>query len=232
MHVVPCQRSYMLRRAETARVYRGRTAVARRLGLSFPRQRSFELRVKTGESVEPAIARVRQIVLCAVFMGVAAGAAANTIFVNSVADAADPGKCTLREAITAANTNASVGVCAAGSPYPAMDTINLFSQAFCELNKCSISLSSALPAVSEDATFHGVADPVTINGKGLYRIFDLQGVVVHMDNLRLINGSAVGLSDAGYGGAINMSSNGTTLIVTNVTFSNNHAQTRGGALMV
>jgi CSLREA domain-containing protein len=56
------------------------------------------------------------------------GAGAATITVNGIADTiADDGVCTLREAIIAANTNASSGVmageCAAGAASPAVDTI-------------------------------------------------------------------------------------------------------------
>src|SRR3954465_7457971 len=79
-------------------------------------------------------------------------AQANTISVNSLSDAADPGKCTLREAITAANTNTAVGACTAGSAYPAVDTITLnFSSSVCKFNGgCTINLTSPLPAITED----------------------------------------------------------------------------------
>jgi predicted outer membrane repeat protein len=115
-----------------------------------------------------------------------------------------------------------------------MDTINIsFSRFFCLINGCTIILSSQLPAISEDVTIQGVGDwKPTISGAFAYRIFDLQAVVVNISNMYLIRGNAVGSSTAGYGGAINTSSSGTTLQVTNVGFFENHATSRGGAIQV
>jgi len=160
---------------------------------------------------------------------------ANTIAVNSISDSSGiPSICTLRDAILAANLNSVVGGCAAGSPYPAMDTIDIFQvRQFCLLNPCVFLLSSPLPPVSEDVTIIGTGNWIpTINGQRAHRIFDLQGVTVNLSNLNLINGNATGSSTAGYGGAINTSSLGTTLTLTNVSFSGNHAQSGGGALRV
>lgn len=146
--------------------------------------------------------------------------------------------CTLRDAITAANTNSPVGGCPAGAPYPAMDVIKVgFTTQYCLNNGgCTIILSSPLPAVSEDVTIQnntGIGFRIpTISGDYKYRIFDLQGVIVNISNLILIRGNATGAAAAGYGGAINTSTQDTTLQVTNVVFSENHAQSRGGAVLV
>jgi CSLREA domain-containing protein len=88
--------------------------------------------------------------------GGATPAHASTIAVNSLSDGADPGKCTLREAIAAANTNAAVGACAAGSVFPEVDTITInFSRFICKQSGCTIILASPLPAITEDVTIAG-----------------------------------------------------------------------------
>jgi len=84
----------------------------------------------------------------------AVSAAGNTIIVNSTSDLTNnaDGTCTLREAISAANTNtasgALAGECAAGSG-DGSDTIDLTGLTG------SITLTSALPNISSDATVNG-----------------------------------------------------------------------------
>jgi CSLREA domain-containing protein len=74
---------------------------------------------------------------------------ATAITVDTVSDAiAVDGKCSLREAIQAANTNAIVNECPAG--VLGLDTITITATG-------TITLSSILPAI---------ADPLAINGPG------------------------------------------------------------------
>jgi CSLREA domain-containing protein len=173
-------------------------------------------------------------IVCAIALVLSVGAAgASTIAVTSLADSSDPGKCTLREAITAANTNAPVGACVAGSAYPAVDTITInFSSSYCKLNVCAVTLASPLPALTEPVNIIAGVSRIAVSGANAFRIFDVQGVDVGISNLRLINGRAVGTGNAGYGGAIRTSTLGGALTLTNVILSGNHAQTRGGALFV
>ncbi len=142
-------------------------------------------------------------VLCALTLtaGTVTVAHGATIVVNSVSDTADPGNCTLREAITAANTNTPVGACTAGSPYPAVDTITIgFSRLVCLTSGCTIALQSPLPTISEDVIITGgtgaFSGLVTINGGNAYRVFDVQGNDVTIAHLAVINGSATGVSTA------------------------------------
>src|ERR1051326_3895831 len=175
--------------------------------------------------------------LCALILTVGAVTIARgaTIAVNSLSDTSDPGNCTLREAIIAANTNIAVGACAAGSPYPEVDTISVaFSRFTCLMSGCTITLQSSLPTITEDviitggtAVFSGL---VTINGANAFRVFDSQGNDVTIAHLAIVHGNAAGLADAGYGGAIHGSSQGGTLRLESLTFSGNHAKIRGGAL--
>ena len=85
-------------------------------------------------------------------------ALAASITVNSLADvAANDGACTLREAVTAANTDtasgAATGECAAGS---GTDTIS-FNVAG------TITLTSALPDISTDLSISG-GGAITVSG--------------------------------------------------------------------
>ena len=149
---------------------------------------------------------------------------AATITVTSKLDTADPGKCRLRDAITAANTNTATGDCPAGTA--GMDTIGFSLGIQCNLTPCTITLTSALPTVTEDLTING--NNTIISGANAFRVFDLGNVTVTISNLSIRNGNVSGL-----GGAINMSdaasTSGTTLTLTNVFFSSNHAD-YGGAI--
>lgn len=89
-------------------------------------------------------------------------AAFNTITVNSLLDdAPNSGNCTLREAIEAANTNAVVDACTAGSSGLDMIVFNVGS------GVPSITPTSPLPVITESLTINGNtggADRVEING--------------------------------------------------------------------
>jgi CSLREA domain-containing protein len=98
---------------------------------------------------------------------VAAGAPAATIEVSSLMDDADgtDGECTLREAITAANTNsasgAAPGECVAGSG-TVVDVIELPAPL-----AGTISLGSSLPTVTEGLELNGPADrSIVVSGFG------------------------------------------------------------------
>jgi hypothetical protein len=149
---------------------------------------------------------------------------AAAITVTSKLDTPDPGKCRLRDAITATNTNTATGDCPAGSA--GQDTIGFSLGTQCNLVPCTITLTSALPIVTEDLTING--NNTTVSGANAFRVFDLGVVTVSISNLGIANGNT-----AGNGGAINMSdgisTQGTTLNLTHVFFSNNHADF-GGAI--
>jgi predicted outer membrane repeat protein len=143
---------------------------------------------------------------------------ANTITVNSLLDTADPGKCRLRDAITAANSNTPINGCAAGTL--GMDTINFSLSIGCKFIQCTLLLAGALPAVSQDLTINGSRYGVQISGQNLCVVFDLGGVVVNLSNLIVANGKG------NFGGGIIM--NGTTLTLNNVRVSGNHAHSGSG----
>ncbi len=146
---------------------------------------------------------------------------AATITVDSLADDADgtDGECTLREAITAANTDAASGTapgeCAAGSGEDGID-IGLTG---------TVDLAGALPALSSDMAIAGPgADEFTVrrNTGGDYGIFTVaSGSVVSISGITVSNGNA------NNGGGISNNEGG-TLTVAGSTISDNAAQTGGG----
>src|SRR5207244_66504 len=86
-------------------------------------------------------------------------AEAASLVVNTLADELNSnGNCSLREAITAANTNVAVDVCSAGSA-TAGDTITFSVSG-------TIVLGAMLPAIADVAglTINGAGQSVTISG--------------------------------------------------------------------
>ncbi len=172
------------------------------------------------------------LALAALVLAQGQQAYAATINVNSTADViADDGACTLREAITAANTDtasgATPGECAAGS---GADTIDLPSGTY----------TLSIAGVGEDANATGdldITDDLTINGAGqattivdgnaLDRVFDIDpfpfvGDTVEISGLTIQNGS---FSFDG-GGIRNPLS--ATLTLNSSTVSGNTASRGGG----
>lgn len=151
--------------------------------------------------------------------------AGNTIIVNSTLDVADgaDGLCTLREAITAANTDtasgATAGECEAGSNSDS-DTISLTGVAG------TITLASALPNITADVSINGPgASQLTISGNNNFRVFSLtlSSGLVSFSGLTITNGRIS--NDVG-GGIYNQSS--ANVKVTDSTISNGFAILGGG----
>jgi CSLREA domain-containing protein len=150
--------------------------------------------------------------------------ASTPIIVNTTLDETDPsdGKCSLREAIIAANTNKASGIvageCAAGSL--GMDTINITATG-------TIAILGYLPDITDTLAINGPAGRITISGRGVTRSgFSLDdNVTLNLSNLTI----ADGYFPIGFGGAMALS-NGSVLNVTNSTFSNNYSAYSGGAI--
>jgi CSLREA domain-containing protein len=101
--------------------------------------------------------------LALVLLSSATWLSAATITVNSVADAtANDGVCTLREAITAANTNtasgAMAGECLAGQAPLVVDTIAFNITGGCA-TVCTITPATSLPTVTEPVVINGYTQP-------------------------------------------------------------------------
>ncbi len=153
--------------------------------------------------------------------------AAGSISVNSNLDTiANDGKCTLREAITSANTDTASGgaggECAAGS---GADTITFAA------NYTITLVGSQLPAVTTAIIIHGsgaantIIQANAIANTATYRVFEATNTGnLTLDSLTVRNGRCDGSSCAVGGGILN----GGALIVSNVTFSANSATYGGG----
>ena len=120
------------------------------------------------------------------------------------------GFCTLREAITNANSNSDTtsGDCAAGTG----DDSITFSVSG------TITLASTLPAISDPAglTIDGTAQSLTISGNIMVQVIVVNsGAALVVQNLTIANGRS-----GGNGGGIE---NNGTLTVTNTAFSSNFA---------
>ena len=88
----------------------------------------------------------------ALALAVSATAHATTILVDDAGDTPTPGKCTLREAITAASTNTATGGCAAGQAGPTVDLIHF---AIPGAGLHTITLGSTLPDITDIVTIDG-----------------------------------------------------------------------------
>jgi hypothetical protein len=94
-----------------------------------------------------------------------AGAAAITVTTASDVSAVE---CTLRNAITAANTDAAKNACPAGEPAPAVDVIQFSLPA-----PSTITLGSALPTVSSEVSIVGPGPgQLTVSGANARRVFN------------------------------------------------------------
>ncbi len=143
----------------------------------------------------------------------------NTITVNSTADLVDgaDGLCTLREAITAANTDTASGLamgeCVAGSG----DDIITFT------TSGTITLLTALPDISTSISINGpganllIVQRSTATGTPNFRIFNVSSGITAAISGLTISGGRSNLSGAGV-------SNGGTLTLARVTITNNTAE--------
>lgn len=134
------------------------------------------------------------------------------------------GDCSLREAVEAANTNASVDACAAGVPAPAVDVISFSVTG-------TITLGSTLPPISEAVMIDGPgAASLTISGgdPNLY-VYNVGVMEVSAEGALDLEGVTVsdGYRTGGAGGIENYG----TLTITNATFANDlRAGGGGGAI--
>src|SRR6266487_3789807 len=115
--------------------------------------------------------------------------AATTIIVNSLSDfISDNGQCTLREAITTANTGivsgTKVGECSVGSGDNIVDMTNISG---------IIKLTSSLPNISNNILFIGpTGTNLTISGDNRFRVFFVSNGFVRFENLTIADGKTEG----------------------------------------
>ncbi len=190
------------------------------LELTFCCQRaSAPSRSASAASAGPSILAAMLLMLVPVWVLLIPSALhANTITVNTTADPGTSKKCSLRAAITNANSESSdptKSKCAAGS---GTDTI-VFSVSG------TIKLGSTLPAIAnisgDSLTIDGSGKTITVGGAGLYQV-----LVVNSDATLTLNDLTIAHGNwSSDGGAIE---NQGTLTVTNSTFTDNSAGLGGG----
>ncbi len=165
----------------------------------------------------PHRSSVVSVVLAGFLLNSVAGAATLTVNTLSDADDANDSVCSLREAITAANTDANYQDCT-GTGY-GNDTIHFSISG-------TILLSSTLPAVTDPAglTIDGTGQTITVSGNHAVRVMRVNGgAQLTLEHLTVADGSG------GSGGGISINNTG-TLTVSHSTFSGNSASTSGGGI--
>lgn len=131
---------------------------------------------------------------------------------------AQAAECALADRIRAANTNRAVGACPAGTSH---DIITIMED---------ITLTERLPPITGTITIEG--DGHTISGAWKFRIFDVRGGRLTINDLTLTGGreaSLVGGDGKGEGGAI-LARDGAEVIVNDSMLSRNQSHFTGGAI--
>jgi CSLREA domain-containing protein len=135
-----------------------------------------------------SLTRLLSCGLAVLMVGAAFGgtARANTITVYSLIDPGAAGTCSLRDAITAANTKTAVNACAKGN---GTDTI-VFNKGL----SGTITLGSTLPAIVHTLTIQGTftsPPAITISGGGLVRLLVVNtGATLNLNYLALTDGNS------------------------------------------
>jgi len=187
-----------------------------------------------------------RLVVCAavaVSFVLPAGALANTITVDTTEDVSGPGRCTLRDAVTSANTgNPGASSCAAGRTLAVdgadSDTIVLPAGTYVldGENADDANVEGDLD-VTKALSIEGAGIGVTtIQATGSDRAIDVydDGVVTSVDfavsGLTIWNGRALGNGAGGDGGCIRMRDANGTVTVKQAVLRACHADRWGGAL--
>lgn len=166
-------------------------------------------------------------------LAVPTAAGAVNIDVNTTADEYNEGpSCSLREAITAAQTNAAFGGCPAGF---AADTINLPGGDY-KITRAGAGEDSNVtgdfditgPNDLEIKAVPGANERVVVDGNGIDRVFDKSGMgQIKLTALRIIGGKITAIED---GGGVRLSSGDATL--ESVTIDGNESAFEAGGVAV
>ena len=178
------------------------------------------------------VSHLCKMFILAFVLGIALGVssltarAAVTLQVTTTADSlSNDGACSLREAITAANTNTTVNECVHDGSSGA-DTLTFAipdTDTGCSATDvCTITLGSTLPAIDDELTIDGSAQDITVSGNNSVRVIKVNsGKTLNVQDLTIANafGGVQGSGIDNYG----------TLNVTRGSFSTNTA-TYGGSI--
>lgn len=170
------------------------------------------------------VAIVLTIVLASAVVLPAQVASAATITVNSTSDGTGGPNCTLRDAITAANTDTATGDCPAGS---GADTIVLAKKAIYTLTEVDNSTygPNGLPAINSEITLEGhgsIIERSGTNGTPEFRIIHVaMGGNLTLNEVNIFNGRT---SNEPGGGIYNKG----VLMMNDTTVNGNEARGGGG----
>ncbi|MCH7576547.1 MAG: CSLREA domain-containing protein, partial [Chloroflexi bacterium] len=175
--------------------------------------------------------RLSLAIVLALFVALAAGgspASAANITVNTTDDELNADNdCSLREAITAANTDAAVDACTAGS---GPDTIDLPAGTY-TLSIAGNDEDAAATGdldITDDLTLAGAdAATTTVDAAGLDRVFDVMGSITVEIRQITVTGGVAGPSTSRNGGGIQNSD--ATLTVEYVVITGNATGNFNGA---
>ncbi len=136
-------------------------------------------------------------------------------------------KCTLRDAIIAANTDQKSRACPGGNGADVID--------FKPGLTGSIALVTMLPTITEELRISGPRDeanPISINGGQATRLMEIQATPFYVSSLTFTNGRAfLTATLAGTGGAISITTGSGTIEFFRVRFTQNIAEVSGGAII-
>lgn len=170
---------------------------------------------------------------CLAMLAGAPGASALTITVSTTNDelGGNPAACSLREAISSANSNSPIGGCTAGS---GADVVKLPAGEYRIVrpgsNEDANSTGDFDITGSESVTVEpaGSDDKVTVDGNGLDRVFDQPGTApLQVNNLTVSGGQTPVVNDGG-----GIRNGGGALTVNGSTITDNQATVSGGGIAV
>jgi hypothetical protein len=144
------------------------------------------------------------------------------ILVNSLLDPSEASKCTLRDAITAANTNAIVNGCAAGGT--SVDRIQIQVGG-------RIRLSAGQLNPTRSVLIEGPGLALTVSGERLSRVFEI-GDLTGGGQTFGISGMTIAFGRADNGGGVQMYQEISTLAIDRVAFEQNATSSFGGSINV
>ncbi|MCH8853629.1 MAG: hypothetical protein IID41_13400, partial [Planctomycetes bacterium] len=162
-----------------------------------------------------------------------ATAGADTIIVTSDSGGTGGPDCTLRDAITAANTDMATGGCPAGN---GADTIELPAGAtitLTEVDNVDIDGDNGLPQITSAITING--NGATIERSSFiatpdFRIFYVSAELI-LSNSSVVNGNAAGFGSDGGGGGLYISV-GATVLLSDINVNGNSANIGGGGIVI
>ncbi len=160
-----------------------------------------------------------------------ASAGAETIVVTSDSGGTGGPDCTIRDAITAANSDVAMGGCPAGNgadtiELPGNATIVLTGVAYVDVNG-----RNGLPPIASAITINGneaTIERSLADGTPDFRICVVSDELI-LNDVTIANGEAIGSKDDGVGGGLFISM-GATALLTGVSISGNSATLAGGGI--